>query len=114
MAELGKSKKLAGALADLAEIVDKRAKNPKPDSYTSRMLEKGRIQCAKKIGEEGVEVALAIASQEKSDIAEETADLLFHLFVGLRERGVELDDIAQALTQRRGTSGLTEKANRKD
>ena len=113
MTALGNTQKLAIALADLAEIVDKRADKPKKNSYTSKILDKGKGYCAKKIGEEGVELALAIVSEKPSSVAGETADLLFHLFVGLRSRGIELDAIADALAARRGTSGLTEKANRK-
>jgi phosphoribosyl-ATP pyrophosphohydrolase len=81
-------------------------------SYTARLIQAGPMVCAKKLGEEGVELALAIAAGQTADIAGEAADLLYHLAVAIAARGVDGGQIAEALAKRRGTSGLEEKANR--
>ncbi|RYZ14421.1 MAG: phosphoribosyl-ATP diphosphatase [Alphaproteobacteria bacterium] len=69
-------------------------------------------ELAKKLGEEGVEAALAIASQDDKAVAAEAADLVYHLLVALRSRGVPLDTVAKALEARQGKSGIDEKASR--
>ncbi|MEM8921581.1 MAG: phosphoribosyl-ATP diphosphatase, partial [Pseudomonadota bacterium] len=68
--------------------------------------------CAKKLGEEGVEAALAVAAEGADETASEAADLLYHLFVALRAKGVGLDAVAEKLAAREGVSGLVEKASR--
>lgn len=110
--ELGSAKRLNDLLAILAATVDSRVGGNAEKSYTARLLKSGPVRCGKKIAEEGAEVALAIAAQGRKDVAAETADLLFHLLVGLRAKGVTLDMVADALAERRGVSGLAEKAAR--
>ena len=115
MADLGETDALFESLGYLAAIIDDRAAGDAPDepSWTRKLLDKGPAQCAKKLGEEGVEAALAVASQSDADVAAEAADLIYHLFVALRSRGVALDDVGAALAQRQGVSGVAEKAGRK-
>ena len=110
--ELGSSQRLLDLLATLAQTVDSRAHGNPEKSYTAKLLKSGPIRCGKKIAEEGAEVALSIAAETPKDTASETADLLFHLLVGLRAKGVSLDMVADALAERRGVSGLAEKASR--
>lgn len=110
--ELGSARRLTTLLETLAETVDSRVGSDPEKSYTARLLKAGELKCAKKIAEEGAEVALAIAAESRKDVAAETADLLFHLLVGLRARGVPLDMVADALAERRGVSGIAEKAAR--
>lgn len=110
---LGSADRLNQLLAILAETVDQRVTSNPEKSYTARLLHSGPVRCGKKIAEEGAEMALAIAAQGKSATAEEAADLLFHMLVGLRAKGVTLDMVADALAERRGVSGIVEKANRK-
>jgi phosphoribosyl-ATP pyrophosphohydrolase len=93
------------------DVADKSLGDPTA-SYTAKLLASGPAYCAKKLGEEGVELALAVASGTKDEVANEAADLLYHLAVALRAAGVSGDDVAAVLTQRRGVSGLVEKANR--
>ena len=81
-------------------------------SYTAKLLAAGPAYCAKKLGEEGVELALAIAGGTKEEVTNEAADLLFHMAVALKSVGVSGADIAAVLANRRGTSGLDEKAAR--
>jgi len=110
---LGDMKSLAKALAHLAETVDARAGGDPKASYTAKLLAKGPLSCGKKIAEEGAELALALAAQTPAHAADEAADLFYHVMVGLRSRGVALNDVAEALIKRQSQSGLEEKASRK-
>ncbi|MEM1086897.1 MAG: phosphoribosyl-ATP diphosphatase [Pseudomonadota bacterium] len=111
---LGSSKALSTMLTYLAETVDDRADADPADSYTARLLSKGTLHCGKKIAEEGAELALALAAEGRSETAAEAADVLYHVFVGLRAKGVSLDKVAAALAKRQGVSGLAEKAARSE
>ena len=82
-------------------------------SYTAKLLEAGPARIAKKLGEEGVEAALATASGTPAELTAEAADLLYHLLVALQARGVPLQAVADMLTGRERVGGLTEKASRK-
>jgi phosphoribosyl-ATP pyrophosphohydrolase/phosphoribosyl-AMP cyclohydrolase len=94
---------LAGDIAFLAKlenIVAARA-SEKPDaSYTARLLEKGITRVAQKVGEEGVELALAGVAQGDDKVIEESADLLYHLLVLLRARGISLQAVTAVLEGR--------------
>lgn len=81
-------------------------------SYTASLLAAGPARCAKKLGEEAVEMALALVSGDKASVAAEAADLLYHFAVALQAAGVEPGDVAAELARRRGTSGHAEKASR--
>jgi len=82
-------------------------------SYTAQLLKRGVAQCAKKLGEEGVEAALAAVSGKKKDIAAESADLLYHLLVVWAATGVKPKAVYDVLEARRAQSGLAEKKSRK-
>lgn len=99
-------------LAALArEIAAKR--NASPDtSYTAKLISQGVEKCAKKLGEEAVETALAAVLQDKPHIAAESADLLYHLLVLLEAADVKLDDVMDVLARRQGIGGIAEKASR--
>ncbi|WP_084396288.1 phosphoribosyl-ATP diphosphatase [Henriciella aquimarina] len=110
--DLGSADRLNALLGTLAETVDERAGGDPEKSYTAKLLRAGPVRCGKKIAEEGAELALAIAAESRKEAASEAADLLFHMLVGLRAKGVSLDMVADALAERRGVSGLAEKASR--
>lgn len=110
---LGNTHGLMDMLGYLAMTIDARAKGEGERSYTISLLEKGALHCGKKIAEEGAELAIALAAQSEEESALEAADLLYHVLVGLRAKGVSLDQVAEALRQRQGLSGLDEKASRK-
>jgi phosphoribosyl-ATP pyrophosphohydrolase len=95
----------------LADVAIKADGDP-TSSYTAKLLTAGPILCAKKLGEEGVELALAVAGGNKQEVANEAADLLYHVAVALKSVGVSGEDVAQVLVNRRGISGLDEKAAR--
>ena len=81
-------------------------------SYTRKLLDGGPELCAKKLGEEAVELVIAAVGQDDAALKAEAADLLFHLVVLLESRGIPLDDVLSVLAGRMGTSGLVEKASR--
>ena len=109
---LGSSAFLGEVLAELAKTIDARAGGDPETSWTAKLLMGGPALTAKKLGEEGVEAALAVASQDDKAVAAEAADLVYHLLVALRSRGVPLDTVAKALEARQGKSGIAEKASR--
>jgi phosphoribosyl-ATP pyrophosphohydrolase len=98
---------------DLASIIDARAASGGEASYTRKLLDKGPEHCAKKLGEEAVETVIAAIGADRDHLIAEGADLLFHLLVLLKSRGVKLAEVEAALAQRTGMSGLEEKAARK-
>jgi phosphoribosyl-ATP pyrophosphohydrolase/phosphoribosyl-AMP cyclohydrolase len=90
----------AGFLGALARIVAARADAPPEESYTARLLAEGLPKIAQKVGEEGVEVALAAVTRDTEGCAEETADLLYHLTVLMQARGYGWDEVAEVLRKR--------------
>lgn len=89
-----------GFLAKLARIVHDRAAADPSESYTAKLLAEGPQRIAQKVGEEGVEVALAGVSRDAAGCAEETADLLYHLTVLMEAKGFGWDDVAKVLAER--------------
>ena len=89
-----------GFLGRLVRIVHDRAGTGDPASYTNRLLTEGPERIAQKIGEEGVEVALAAVTRDAAGCAEETADLVYHLTVLMEARGYGWDDVASVLQRR--------------
>ena len=100
-------------LHDLEERVQARAQASAETSYTRALIDKGVAHCAKKLGEEAVEVAIAAIAEDRSRVVEEAADLLYHLLVVLHARGISLAEVEAALADRTRQSGLDEKAARK-
>ena len=98
---------------DLAATIDVRAASGGEASYTRKLLDKGAEHCAKKLGEEAVETAIAAVKDDRDHLIAESADLLFHLLVLLKSRAVKFDEVEAALAERTSMSGLEEKASRK-
>ena len=89
-----------GFLAKLEGVIAQRA-SEKPDaSYTAKLLAKGINKVAQKVGEEGVETALAAVVQDDAALLGEAADLLYHLVVLLRSRGLSLKQVDAVLEAR--------------
>jgi phosphoribosyl-ATP pyrophosphohydrolase len=103
----------AFTLNDLEKRIRDRAGESAEVSYTRKLLDRGIMHCAKKLGEEAVETALAAVGEDNSRLIGETADLLYHLLVVLHARGITLDDVEAELGARTRQSGLDEKAARK-
>jgi phosphoribosyl-ATP pyrophosphohydrolase/phosphoribosyl-AMP cyclohydrolase len=90
----------AGYLAGLSRIVASRAGADANESYTARLLAAGPARVAQKVGEEGVELALAAVSRDREGCVEEAADLLYHLAVLMEARGFDWNDVAAVLRRR--------------
>ena len=101
------------SLHDLEKRVQARARESADISYTRKLLDRGVAQCAKKLGEEAVEAAIAAISEDKDRVIGEAADVLYHLLVVLHARGIALDEVEAELGARTRQSGLDEKASRK-
>jgi phosphoribosyl-ATP pyrophosphohydrolase/phosphoribosyl-AMP cyclohydrolase len=87
-------------LAELDALVQTRERERPAGSYTTSLFEGGVRRAAQKVGEEGVETALAAVAQDDAALLGEAADLLFHLTVLLRARGLGLADVEQVLRER--------------
>jgi phosphoribosyl-ATP pyrophosphohydrolase len=98
---------------DLAATIDARAASGGEASYTRKLLDKGPEHCAKKLGEEAVEVTIAAVSEDRGRLVAEAADLLYHLLVLLQVRGVAFAEVEAVLAERTRQTGLEEKAARK-
>lgn len=92
----------ADELAELDALIARRAQERPEGSYTTRLFAGGVRRIAQKVGEEGVETALAAVVQEDAALLGEAADLLYHLTVLLRARGLSLGDARRVLAARRG------------
>ncbi len=86
----------------LEEVVRERQRRPVEGSYTAQLLTAGLDEIVKKIGEEAIEVALALRHQSDRRALEEAADLLYMLTVGLVARGLSWDAVLEVLAERRG------------
>ena len=97
----------------MREIIDRRADASAEGSYTRSLLDKGVAHCARKFGEEAIELTVAAAAQDENAVRAEAADVLYHLLVLLRARGVAFDSVVRELESRTRQSGHEEKAARK-
>jgi phosphoribosyl-ATP pyrophosphohydrolase len=102
----------AEILDDLhAVILSRRGTDPEK-SYTAKLFARGRGKIAQKFGEEAVETVVAALSEGKEELADESADMLYHLLVLWAECGVEPSRVWVELERRLGTSGIDEKKSR--
>lgn len=99
-------------LEDLAKIVAERAGSGDPASYTAKLARGGIARAAKKLGEEGVEAAIAAATGDREGLTAEAADVLYHLLVVLHVAKVPYSAVMAELQSRTGQTGLEEKARR--
>jgi phosphoribosyl-ATP pyrophosphohydrolase len=90
-------------IAEIWYIIEERAKNPSPESYTSRLLtdEKGIDKVLEKVGEESIEYIIAAKNGLNDRTVEEASDLIFHLLVALRASDIDLSDVMHELERRR-------------
>jgi phosphoribosyl-ATP pyrophosphohydrolase len=100
-------------LDDLAEIIERRAAASAEASYTRSLLDKGATYCARKFGEEAIELTVAAAAGDDDAVRAEAADVLYHLMVLLRSRGVAFQSVIGELEGRTRQSGHEEKAARR-
>jgi phosphoribosyl-ATP pyrophosphohydrolase len=103
--------RFADVLARLAATIESRKGGDPAASYTAKLLADPAL-AAKKLGEEAVETVIAAVQDDRGALAGESADLIYHWLVVLAAAGVSLDEVAERLEAREGTSGLAEKASR--
>ncbi|MEI7598601.1 MAG: phosphoribosyl-ATP diphosphatase [Aestuariivirga sp.] len=99
-------------LTALADEIESRKQASPQTSYTAKLLAQGVEKCAKKLGEEAVELALASVLRDRTHITAEAADVLYHLLVLLTVSDVKLQDVMAELARRQGVSGIDERASR--
>nr|WP_245422292.1 phosphoribosyl-ATP diphosphatase [Alsobacter soli] len=103
---------MAFSLEQLEAYLAERAKASPEESYTAKLLAKGPAHAAKKLGEEAVEAVIAAVEGDVQALKMESADVLYHLLVVLRARGLSLQDVLDELARRTAQTGLQEKASR--
>jgi len=87
-------------ILELENIIADRYENPKEGSYVNKMQNKGLNKIAQKVGEEAVETVIAALNETETDMVNESSDLVFHLILLLREKGLNLERIAKNLEER--------------
>ena len=87
-------------LQTLEGIIESRLREGSDSSYTARLAAEGNKRIAQKVGEEGVELALAAATGDRDEQLNEAADLLFHVLVLLKVQDLSLSDVVEILEQR--------------
>ena len=87
-------------LEKLTVIIKQRKANLPNNSYVASLFKKGNVKIANKVGEEAVETISAFLAQEKIDIIEESADLIFHLLILLEDAGVSFEEVLKVLEER--------------
>ena len=100
-------------LERLADRIAERAAASPESSYTAKLVSQGLEKCAKKLGEEAVEAALAAMTGDRPHLTSEAADVLYHLLVLLKAADVPLGDVMGELEDRMEQGGLAEKRARK-
>ena len=99
-------------LDHLEQVIAERRTASPDDSYVAKLYARGLPVIARKLGEEGVEAAVALLSGDDAELVGEAADIVFHLMVALNARGLSLADVKAELARREGVSGLVDKAAR--
>ncbi len=94
-----------GRLGALERTVTARASAPPSESYTARLIAEDVKRVAQKVGEEGVETALAGAAGDDAELCSEAADLLYHLAILLKARGLSFNDVTAVLAARAEAAG---------
>ncbi len=100
------------SIADLEKLIDLRSQASSEKSYTRSLLEQGPERIAKKFGEEAIETVIAVLGPDRRSVICEAADVIYHLLVLLKSKGLTLADVEAELERRTKQSGLDEKANR--
>jgi phosphoribosyl-ATP pyrophosphohydrolase len=92
---------MSEVLEGLSSRITSRKNNPAPQSYTAKLFAAGRIEIAKKVGEEAIEVIIDVQNESDARLISESADLIYHLLVLLAERGIEWRAVEAELERRR-------------
>lgn len=98
----------------LFETVASRKGGDAAESYTAKLFARGTDKIAQKLGEEAVETVIAAVTKDRHGMIGESADLIYHLLVLWADAGIRPEDVLAELERREGTSGIAEKASRKE
>ncbi|PCI31814.1 MAG: phosphoribosyl-ATP diphosphatase [Alphaproteobacteria bacterium] len=104
----------AEILDRLAQVIAARKGGDATTSYVAKLFQRGRKKIAQKVGEEGVETALAAVLDDREEVISESADLMFHLMVLWADMDITAEDIFTELARREGLSGIDEKNAREE
>lgn len=110
----GTDKDTDSLIARLYDVIAARKGGDADASYTAKLFEKGTDKIAQKLGEEAVETVIAAVARDRDGTIGESADLLYHLLVLWADAGIRPEDVLAELERREGTSGIAEKAARKE
>lgn len=110
MKQNGNGKRL---IEDLFEVIVSRKGGDPEKSHTAKLFRRGTKKIAQKVGEEAVEALIEAMAGDREKLAEESADLIYHLLVLWADQGVEPEDVFDVLKKRKGISGIEVKAARK-
>ena len=99
-------------LDELFEVIKTRKHGDAEASYTAKLFSKGPTTIGRKLNEESVEALIAAAKDNPSELAQEAADVIYHLLVLLASLDVSLGEVLNILAKRQGVSGLEEKSSR--
>jgi phosphoribosyl-ATP pyrophosphohydrolase len=103
-----------GVLDRLYAVIAGRRGGDADASYTAALFAKGTGKIAQKLGEEAVETVIAAVTKDRAGTIDESADLIYHLLVLWADAGIRPEDVLAELERREGTSGIAEKAARKE
>lgn len=98
----------------LFETIASRKGGDAAESYTAKLFARGTDKIAQKLGEEAVETVIAAVIKDRDGMIGESADLIYHLLVLWADAGIRPEDVLAELERREGTSGIAEKASRKE
>lgn len=99
-------------LEQLQQLIQSKKDSDPSLSYTAKLFSQGIEEIQKKFGEESIELIIASNQNNRNNIINETADVLYHLLVLLSEKSISLKEVLEELERRSSMSGLEEKANR--
>jgi len=99
-------------LEQLQQLIQRKKDSDPSLSYTAKLFSQGIEEIQKKFGEESIELIIASNQNNRNNIINETADVLYHLLVLLSEKSISLKEVVEELERRSSMSGLEEKANR--
>jgi phosphoribosyl-ATP pyrophosphohydrolase len=99
-------------LEQLQQLIQSKKDSDPSLSYTAKLFSQGIEEIQKKFGEESIELIIASNQNNRNNLINETADVLYHLLVLLSEKSISLKEVVEELERRSSMSGLEEKANR--
>ena len=111
---MSKNENTDAVIARLFDTIASRGGGDASGSYTAKLLARGTDKIAQKLGEEAVETVIAAVTKDRDGTIGESADLIYHLLVLWADAGIHPEDVLAELERREGTSGIAEKASRKE